>query len=308
MESIDNNIIFNTIDNGIIILDEELNIRAWNKWLEIKTDIKSDDICNKNICEKFPYIDEKKLKRKIKSVLITKNSAFFSVEPHKYLIKIKSNIIIGKIFEFMRQAVTIVPYDIEKKMVCLYIYDHTKLYESSEKLKKLNIDLKELSTRDPLTHLHNRRYFSDFSQRMQNLSNRYNHDISIIILDIDNFKYINDNFGHSIGDKVIISLGNVLTENIRKSDVAARYGGEEFIILLYNASLDFASKIAENIRKDISSLKINVKNENIKYTASFGVAQFNSEMDSDLESTIHRADKALYLSKINGKNRVQIDL
>lgn len=304
--NIDNNIIFNTIDNGIIILDENLNIKAWNKWLEVKTSIKEVDLLDKNICEEFSYINEKRLKRKIKSVLVTKNASYFSIEPHEFLIQIKSNILIGKIFEYMRQNITIVPYDIEKKIVCLYIYDHTKLYESNEKLKNLNVELKELSTKDFLTQLYNRRYFSETSSKILNLSIRHNHKISIIVCDIDNFKEINDTYGHAIGDKVIVSLANILNDNSRQSDIIARYGGEEFILLLYNTTLDDTKKIAENIRQIVEKVEIITNKNNLKFTLSLGIAEFNSSLDNDLENTINRADKALYKAKINGKNRVEI--
>ncbi len=306
--NINNNIIFNTIDNGIILLDENLNIKAWNKWLEIKTTIKEEDLLDKNICEEFSYINEKRLRRKIKSVLVTKSASYFSIEPHEYLIQIKSNILIGKIFEYMRQNITIVPYDLEKKIVCLYIYDHTKLHESNEKLKKLNLELKELSTKDFLTQLYNRRYFSDTSSRMLSLALRHNHHISVIVSDIDNFKKINDTYGHATGDKVIISLANILKENSRQSDIVARYGGEEFVILLYDTSINDAQKIAENIRTYVEATELITNKNNLKYTLSLGVAEYEKANDKDIENTINRADKALYKAKINGKNRVAVSL
>lgn len=308
MEILNNNIIFNTIDNGIIILDENLEIRAWNKWLEIKTGIKSEEIIGCNMVEKFSYIDVKKIKRKIKTVLITKNPAFFSVEPHEYLIKIDSNIIIGKIFDYMRQDITIVPYDIENKLVCLYIYDHTKLHESKEKLKKLNHELKELSTRDPLTHLFNRRYFAETSKSMQSLAIRNNHKICIVLIDIDNFKNINDEYGHMIGDKVIKSLANILENNSRKSDVVARFGGEEFIILLYNTNVNYAELIAQNIRENVENSSVDLGNKSLNFTLSAGVSEYVPDIDENLEVTINRADKALYKAKREGKNRVQVIL
>ena len=306
--NIDNNIIFNTIDNGIILLDENLNIKAWNKWLEVKTSIKKEELLDKNICEKFPYINEKRLRRKIKSVLVIKNASYFSIEPHEYLIQIKSNILIGKIFEYMRQNITIVPYDLEKKIVCLYIYDHTKLHESNEKLQKLNLELKELSTKDFLTQLYNRRYFSDTTSRMLSLALRHKHNISVIVSDIDNFKIINDTYGHATGDKVIVSLANILKENSRESDIVARYGGEEFVILLYNTSINDAQKIAENIRTIVENTQVLTNKNNLKYTLSLGVAQYKKDIDADIESTINRADKSLYKAKINGKNRVETSL
>ena len=309
MEFLNNNIIFNTIDNGIMILDENLNIKAWNKWLEVKTNIKADEIINHNICEKFPYIEQKKLVRKIKSVLITKTPSFFSVEPHEYLIKIKSNIIMGKVFTYMRQDITLVPYDMERRLVCLYIYDHTKLHESSEKLKKLNEELKELSSKDPLTQLYNRRYFGEAALTMQSLAVRNNHhNISIIIIDVDNFKNINDTYGHGVGDKVIVTLARILENNCRKSDIVARFGGEEFVLLLYNTSVTFAENVAENIRKNVEDFKIDVKDGELKFTISLGVAQFEPQVDKNIECTINRADKALYSAKTSGKNKVIVNL
>ncbi len=309
MDSINNNIIFNTINNGIIILDEDLNILAWNKWLEIRTNLKSEDMIKKNICDEFTYIKKNKLNRKIKSVLITNNSSFYTINPHQYLIKIKVNTIIDKIFESMQQSITIVPYDIEKKHVCLYIYDNTKLCETNYKLEKLNEELKDLSNRDPLTHSYNRRYFSEISNKMLSLSMRNGNDLSIIILDIDKFKNINDTYGHSVGDKVIISLANNLEANIRESDVVARFGGEEFVILLNNTNLENSVIIAEKIRKKIEEIEI-IDGENIlKFTASFGVAKYDDELDAEkIEYTITRADDALYLAKENGRNQVMVDL
>ncbi len=309
MDLINNNIIFNTINNGIIILDENLNILAWNKWLEINTNLKSEDIINQNICKKFEYINERKLKRKIKTVLVTNTSAFYTIDPHEYLINIKVNTIIDKIFESMQQSITIVPYDIEKKYVCLYIYDNTKLCETNYKLEKLNDELKDLSNRDPMTHLYNRRYFSEISDKILSLSMRNGTDLSIIILDIDKFKNINDTYGHAVGDKVIISLANNLEKNIRESDVVARFGGEEFVILLNNTNLENSVLIAEKIRKKIEDIEIIDGDNILKFTASFGVAKYEDTLDSEkIEHTLKRADNALYIAKENGRNQVMVDL
>ena len=305
MDSINNNIIFNTIDNGIIILDNDLNILAWNNWLEIRTHIKSNDIVNQNICEAFPYINEKKLKRKIRSVLVTNNASFYTVDPHRYLLKIKSNTIVNKVYESMQQDITIVPYDLEKGYVCLYIYDNTKFCETHYKLEQLNSELKDLSYRDSMTQSHNRRYFYEQSSKMLSLAKRDNHDICIIILDIDKFKNINDNYGHSIGDDVIIRLANGLKEHVRTSDIIARFGGEEFVILLYNTSLKNAEIVAEKIRNDVKNITIGTNDEeNIHFTVSLGVSKYSDSLDSyDIEHTITRADKCLYIAKESGRDQ-----
>lgn len=309
MDFINNNIIFETINNGIIILDEDLNILAWNKWLEVRTNKKSSEMIGKNICKEFDYINENKLKRKIKSVLVTNNASFYSIDPHKFLIDIKVNTIVNKVFESMQQDITIVPYDIEKKLVCLYIYDNTKLCEINYKLEELNDKLKELSNCDPLTNVYNRRYFSEISNKMLSLTTRNSHDLGIIILDIDKFKNINDTYGHGLGDKVIIALAQNLKEIVRDSDIVSRFGGEEFVILMYNINLENAQNVAEKIRQHIEAIEIIDNDLTLRFTVSLGVALYDEAIDNkNLEYTLKRADKALYMAKQNGRNQVRVSL
>ena len=309
MTPIHNDTIFNTIDNGIIILDANLNVLAWNNWLEIRTNIKANEIINKNICEEFSYINEKKLKRKIKSVLVTNNASFYSVDPHQFLIDIKLNSIVNNIYESMQQDITIVPYGPNKNQVCLYIYDKTSLCETNVKLEIVNEELKDLSNRDPMTHAYNRRYFSEESKKMLSLSIRHNQCLCLLVLDIDNFKVINDTYGHSIGDEVIILLAKNLEKYVRTTDVVSRFGGEEFVVLLYNTCLENANNIANKIRENIENLDIEFHDrKSLNFTVSIGVAQYDKEKDdNNIEHTIKRADDALYVAKNNGRNQVRID-
>ena len=302
---INNDIIFNTIDNGILILDENLNIIEWNYWLEIRTDIKKNHILNKNICKEFSYINAKKLKRKVKSVLITNNPSYYNVDPHQYLIQIKLNEIIEKVYEYMQQDITIVPYDIEKKQVCLYIYDKTSLCKTNFELGKLNTQLQDLSNKDPMTQAYNRRYFSEVSQNLLSLSTRNKQNLSLIMIDIDLFKSINDTHGHSVGDEVIILLANMLKNSIRLSDVSARFGGEEFVVLFSDSNLEATYSLSEEIRKKIEKLEVIIDNIILKFTVSIGIAQYDKNRDiRGIEDTIKRADEALYIAKENGRNQV----
>lgn len=298
-----NDTIFNTIDNGIIVLDKNLKVIAWNMWLEIRTNISKEDIENKNICEKFSYINEKKLKRKIKAALITKSPSYFNVDPHQNLIKIKINSI-NSSYKYMQQDVTIVPYNIEEGIVCLYIYDKTSLCEINSKLQRANDELIDLSNKDYLTKTYNRRYFDDYARKIIELARRNQQNISVIAVDIDRFKKINDTFGHSVGDEVLIAVSNILKTHIRQSDIAARFGGEEFVILLYNSNLEEATKVAEKIRVLIENTIIRIGKEEVNITASFGVATLNSEKNEDIYITLQRADDLLYLAKKHGRNLV----
>jgi len=134
-------IIFNTIDNGIIILDDNLNIVFWNRWCELKTKIDSKDILGNNICKQFNNINEKTLKRKIKLTLSLNSPSYYSVNPHNYFIDININSITDKVYTLMQQSVTLVPYDLEKKQICLYIYDNTQLSTTNY---RLSLALQEL--------------------------------------------------------------------------------------------------------------------------------------------------------------------
>jgi signal transduction histidine kinase len=139
-------LIFDTLDNGILILDDKLDILYWNRWLELKTKLNKQDIIGKNICQTYPNINKKVLQRKIKSSLTLKSPSFYSVNPHNYLIEIPLENITNKVYDYMQQDVTIVPYDIEKKYVCIYIYDNTHLTATNYKLSLTLMELEEYKT------------------------------------------------------------------------------------------------------------------------------------------------------------------
>mgnify|MGYP000326529644 CR=1 FL=1 len=300
-----NNIIFNAVDNGIIILDKDLSIIGWNHWLELFTGKSEKEVLDKNLCQLYSYINKTKLQRRIKTVLVTNHSTFYTMDQNNFLIDIPYNNITNSQFKSMQQNVTIVPFNLEKEQVCIFIYDNTSLSETNVKLNDLNNELKELSHKDYLTGLYNRRFFAEEAARAIALTLRNNSQFSIITMDIDKFKNINDTYGHAAGDMVIINVAEKLKELIRKSDIPARFGGEEFVLLLYDISSTNAMKVAENMRKLVENLEIHYENEIIKFTISFGVAQFDTfKDDNNIEHTIVRADKALYEAKKSGRNKV----
>ncbi|MEZ0343698.1 MAG: sensor domain-containing diguanylate cyclase [Caldimicrobium sp.] len=165
--------------------------------------------------------------------------------------------------------------------------------------KELERRLIEASITDYLTGLYNRRFLDQILQREKAMSDRYNIPFSIIILDLDNFKIINDVYGHHTGDKVLVEVAKILKNNLRITDVCGRWGGEEFLIILPNSDMEKALKVAEKLRNLICQLKIPPV-ESI--TASFGVSQY--KRGEPYEETIKRADLALYKAKGEGKNCV----
>ena len=159
---------------------------------------------------------------------------------------------------------------------------------------------------DGLTGIANHRHFYETLERELARSNRKKNGFALILVDIDNFKSINDTYGHQAGDAVIIELTKHLKANIRAGDMAARYGGEEFCLVLPDTILEGALTLANRVREAIERTPFaDAKNE-IKYTASFGLAMYDGNAPSSKDELISRADKALYESKNTGKNKVTV--
>jgi diguanylate cyclase (GGDEF)-like protein len=181
-----------------------------------------------------------------------------------------------------------------------------------EKLLKRIKELEFLAYFDELTKVYNRRGFIRETEKIfkaiiykrREIERRtgYKIPLSLIFLDIDNFKTINDSFGHKIGDLALEKVAKVLKENLRESDIIGRLGGEEFIIALIGCNLKSSWKIAENLREKIEKIVLTYKKEKIKITASFGVVNYKNE--KTLLDLISKADKAMYQAKKEGKNRV----
>lgn len=173
--------------------------------------------------------------------------------------------------------------------------------ETNKKLQAALTQLELLASTDKLTGAWNRRHFEQIASSEMSRGLRHNQPLSILMLDIDYFKHINDKYGHQIGDAVLVQLTHILTENIRTSDVLTRWGGEEFIILTPFTSIHEATDLAQRLRLKIAKTDFSsVKN----ITISLGVAQFQSA--ENLSNFLKRADTALYQAKNSGRNTVAV--
>ncbi|MCU7835918.1 MAG: GGDEF domain-containing protein [gamma proteobacterium symbiont of Taylorina sp.] len=175
----------------------------------------------------------------------------------------------------------------------LAIFALRRLRES----KILVAEITELAVRDSLTKLFNRRYFNRELEIEVNKAQRSNNHFSVIMMDLDYFKAINDTYGHNVGDKVLYQVSQLYTQSCRETDLVARWGGEEFIILCYSTQLEGAVELGNKILETVSNFNFNVV-EHI--TVSIGVTTF-AKNDS-AETIIKRADKYLYIAKDEGRN------
>lgn len=175
----------------------------------------------------------------------------------------------------------------------------------NEKLKVANVSLENLSTKDSLTGLYNRRYFDIIMNEQINLATRSGSSIALIMIDIDGFKDINDIYGHVAGDYFLKDMGKAIIDVLpRSTDFATRYGGDEFGIVLYDTSLEGAMKLAEDIKQSMSLVKVRdeYESKDVSTTVSMGVVSVVPDKSVDVNSIVEYADNALYKAKSEGKD------
>lgn len=177
------------------------------------------------------------------------------------------------------------------------------LQERYTEIQELQSRLREQAIRDPLTDLYNRRYMEDALEREFAKATRENIPLTAIILDLDNFKLINDTYGHEAGDTVLRSLAVLLLAEARKTDIVCRYGGEEFVVIMPGAELEMAHERVESWRRLFQDSSIPYHNIVLKCTFSAGLASF-PQFGKTVRSLFNTADQALYAAKQNGRNRV----
>ena len=169
--------------------------------------------------------------------------------------------------------------------------------------KILTDKLRDTTLRDGMTGLYNRRFLEQFIDKLGKQALRDDTKYSVLMLDIDYFKMVNDTYGHDVGDIVIKGLSDSITASIRDSDLAIRYGGEEFVVLLHNSTVEGSIEVANKIHDNFNARKFQIGTENLQKTISIGVAQFPSDANS-IWRAIKYADTALYFAKEHGRDQV----
>lgn len=185
------------------------------------------------------------------------------------------------------------------------IRQQNMIEQQNLKLQETNSQLEFLANRDALTGIYNRMFF--MKKVNEGIADQQNNsESSIIVLDLDHFKMINDQYGHPVGDKVLVAVANILKNSLQGPSIVARIGGEEFIIWLPNAPKEEGLHLAEKLRQSIEATSFVIEGNELSLTASFGVATLRSENENAIKTSYSEADKALYQAKQNGRNRVEV--
>ncbi len=278
-----------TIPDGVQVLDKDLRLVAWNDQLFDVLDLDKDEILN-------------------------------ATDPGKafrYSLAGRGEYGPGDLDDLVasREAIarTMVPVEYERQLVTgkwmqcrgspIEGGGYLAVYKDITERKIIHDRLAELATTDPLTGISNRRGFMNLADSEFERTRRYNRPLSFLLMDIDHFKSVNDNYGHGIGDEVICSVVNVCQKSLRGSDKIARYGGEEFIVMLPETNADVAVLLAERLRKDVADASVMTESDELHVTISIGITMVNQKHGT-FEDVIAAADEALYEAKHGGRNQV----
>jgi diguanylate cyclase (GGDEF)-like protein len=184
---------------------------------------------------------------------------------------------------------------------------HTKLKLLQDELREKNAQLEALAVTDVLTGLSNRRRLMTRLEEEVQRARRYKTPLSVVMIDIDHFKQVNDTYGHAMGDEVLRNIGAMLKDGVRTTDLAARFGGEELTLVLSHTDSAAAFQVAENLREKFAAMKHTLDGVTIQKTASMGVASRDGQGEvPNAEDLLKHADEALYRAKETGRNRVEV--
>jgi diguanylate cyclase len=297
--------ILQNIDVGLVVLDEHYKVVVWNSFMQNHSGKSPEKVLGKILFGVFPELSEDWFRHKAESVFVLQNATFTTWEQRPYLFRFPHYRPITGTAEYMYQNSTIIPLPNTKNEVdhiCVIVYDVTDTAVNKIAQQQANEKLKNLSRTDHLTGLYNRGYWELRLIQEFKRFERYQSPCSLIMMDIDHFKKVNDRYGHPTGDEVIRQVSRAIKEQVRDLDIAGRYGGEEFGIILTNTEGDGACVFAERLRQKIETMLVHFDGQDIRFTVSLGVCTLNDHF-KDYKEWLEKTDQGLYKSKEGGRNR-----
>ena len=292
--------IFDVLNLGVVILDASYKIQFWNDWMALHSGRAEEELLGQSIFDAYPNLNQPVFLRSFKSVFTFGNFYFFSQKLHGYLFPFRTFSSFQTPFDRMQQSCTVCPLRESNEPrvthLCITVQDVTEV-AAYEKF------LVEMNHRDSLTGIYNRRFFTSRLKEEFERHRRYNRPISMLMIDIDHFKSVNDTYGHLCGDFLLKSVCGTIQSALRRVDILARFGGEEFCCLLPETTFESSLITAERIRSQVETAFYTYEGQTIPVTVSIGVPQLPGPTDSH-ERFLVNADHALYEAKKKGRNSI----
>lgn len=297
----------NSLPIGVLVLDDAQRICYWNDWLVTRTGIPVVTAIGKTLPELFPGLHNPRLEWAIENVIKYRAHQMLSQTLNHYTIPIRLEENEPYEAVMMQQQAHLAPLvRAEGTYVLISILDMTDSVRRADALMTQSAALKEASIRDVLTQVYNRRYLWNWLENQLLQCSRYSYSLACLMIDIDHFKGVNDNYGHVMGDKVLIDFSRIVAEHLRASDILVRYGGEEFVVLAPYCSLADAGEMAQRILNSVRSRAIGGLAAG-QTTCSIGVSEWTPAQPCTSEELLKTADARMYQAKLSGRDCVVIE-
>lgn len=292
---------------GVLVLDAEKRIRVWNRWLSEHTGIPDSRAISMRLEDLFPGFRNPRFQIAIEQVMRNAGPQILSQALHRYLIPIDLPHLARHGFGLMRQHVHIEAFESDgERLALVSIIDVTGSVLRTEALSDVAQRLEQDVNRDPLTGLFNRRFMWEWLEHQQRQAQRHDYPVAAMMLDVDHFKRINDQYGHTTGDSVLQEMACLLSRTVRESDIVARYGGEEFLALLPRCGKSLALEVAQRIMEQVRARGLGGLAPGA-VTCSLGIALFDPARPVSSMGLLTEADRRLYLAKQNGRDCIVAD-
>lgn len=294
--------VLNNVNEGIILIKENLDIFFWNSYMESITNIKELNVIGRNLYKVLPSLNKNYFKNVVHNILNDGYTMFFSAAMHQDLMDTEEsfNVKISRIQDGNNKSLLLEFHNVTSQMSQIqqlkkYIKD---LYLVNKELKEKEKVIENLAYYDQLTGVANRTLFYILAEKYIQSAKKNHSLLGIMFIDIDKFKYINDTYGHQVGDKIIIKAADILKKATRKSDIVVRYGGDEFVILLPNMKNISDYKIVASNITNLNENVVYMEDKEIKLSFSMGISFYPND-GGNIDKLIAKADHAMYVAKKN---------
>lgn len=292
-------------DIGIVVLDRELNIEVFNRFMQAHSGRPAEAVIGESILNIFPELSGSWLCPRVETVFETGVPLYSNWQQRPWVFQFQMDLPVHTDVPIMYQNTVLLPLraaNTQVERVALVVYDTTAEARGHHQLAEAQQALLSQSRTDALTGLWNRGYWDERLQEEYQRVQRSGTPASLVMLDIDHFKQINDRYGHPCGDEVIRMLGQSISRNSRAIDICGRYGGEEFALVLPNTAAEGAFSYCERLRKEVGQQTVRTQTgESLRVTISLGLAELTPELGGG-DIWVASADQALYQAKASGRN------
>ena len=285
---------------GVMLFDREMRLLFWNTCLEEWTGLRREEVLGRDVRDRLPQLWEPRYAGRLRDLFANAAPAIFSSQLHPHLVP--APLRSGRLRVQHTTAVA-VPADGGGFHALVTVQDVTGLTDAMVALRKARDEARQRASTDGLTGVANRTHFLELAGRALALARRYGRDLSLLALDVDRFKLINDTYGHAAGDATLVSLAKSCSLGLREGDVVGRLGGDEFAVLLPETPPAVAGQVASRMRDALSAGGVEFEGKRLLLEISVGVASLGPEGDT-LDALLGRADEALYEAKRQGRNCV----